>query len=475
MRDSSFSIVKALAIILVVVAHAAAPTYVARFAYLINVPVFFVLAGYFFHLRNLEEKTQFVIRRMKRLYIPFIKWSIFFLLIHNLLFPLGILSETYGNVAGGVTHPYTWQQATQRLWSIVFNMSGYDEFLAGSFWFFRALLLSSFAFLLLFKGATLIKWLKTPTLQVAAIAGLMILLAIWQTVDGLKITGVAQGGYRELMGVFFMSCGFLLRRMEANEKLSIANHPIVGISVGLVATIALTTWYPVSMAHRAGGVWSIFALALAGVSGFMLLRHLSAYINRIEHKVKDILVFIGDNTIYVFGFHLLAFKLVSALKVGVYGLPWEMVGGHTVVTEHRDDWFWLLYAIVGTAIPLLWVWGWRVLCERHNLKTNTPLDWVRTFIKLAILLYRQIIKGTILLGLGIFSGAKATYNGASNIVKASLPNKSDEAENDEDDEHDDDHDEDESDEEEDYDEEEEEEDNSYKLSLNKITSMFKPS
>lgn len=446
MRDSSFSIVKALAIILVVVAHAAAPTYLSRFAYLINVPVFFILAGYFFHLRNLEEKTQFVIRRMKRLYIPFIKWSIFFLIIHNLLFPLGILSETYGNMAGGVTHPYSWQQASQRLWSIVFNMSGYDEFLAGSFWFFRALLLSSFAFLLLFKGASLIKWLKTPTLQAVAIAGLMLILATWQTVDGLKITGIAQGGYRELMGVFFMSCGFLLRRMETNEKLALLNHPILGIAIGSTATLALTIGYPVSMSHRAGGVWSILALALAGVAGFLLLRNLSSYLNLIQHKVKDILVFIGDNTIYVFGFHLLAFKLVSALKVGVYGLPWEMIGGHTVVTEYRDDAFWLLYAIAGTAIPLLWVQGWRTLCERHNLKTDTLIDWFHTLVKLSILFYHLVIKICIQAYLGVIFIVKSIYRGAVNIINASSPKQEDELENEE-----------EEDEEEEYEEEESEE------------------
>ena len=142
----------------------------SRFAYMVSVPAFFVCAGYFFRPDYLECKSTFVVRRVRRLYFPFVKWSLLFLLLHNLLFPLGLLSETYGNAAGGVTHPYDWHTAMQNLWSIVFNMSGYDVFLAGAFWFFRALLLASIAFLLLFKGATLVKWLKNPTLQVAAVA-----------------------------------------------------------------------------------------------------------------------------------------------------------------------------------------------------------------------------------------------------------------------------------------------------------------
>ena len=146
-RDRTFSILKALAILLVVTAHAAAPTYVSRFAYMVSVPAFFVCAGYFFRPDYLERKSTFVVRRVRRLYFPFVKWSLLFLLLHNLLFPLGLLSETYGNAAGGVTHPYDWHTAMQNLWSIVFNMSGYDVFLAGAFWFFRALLLASIAFL----------------------------------------------------------------------------------------------------------------------------------------------------------------------------------------------------------------------------------------------------------------------------------------------------------------------------------------
>ena len=152
-RDTTFSILKALAILLVVTAHAAAPTYLSRFAYMVSVPAFFVCAGYFFNPQYLQQKGTFVVRRARRLYLPFVKWSLLFLVLHNLFFPLGLLSETYGNAAGGVTHPYDWGTAMQNLWSIVFNMSGYDVFLAGAFWFFRALFLSSIAFLLLFKGA----------------------------------------------------------------------------------------------------------------------------------------------------------------------------------------------------------------------------------------------------------------------------------------------------------------------------------
>lgn len=390
MRDTTFSIFKALAIFLVVVAHAVAPTYLARFAYLINVPVFFVLSGYFFRVSNVEQKTDFLLRRTRRLYLPFLKWSVFFLLIHNLLFPLGLLSEQYGNAAGGVTHPYTAHEMAQNLWSMVFNMSGYDPFLAGSFWFFRALWVSSVAFLILFFLLSKLRWLTTPTQQAGVIASLALLLGVWHTQDGLCITGLAQGGYRELMGVFFLAVGFLLRRLEEVPAAKPYLHPVVGILGGGTILTLLTLFYPVSMSPRATNVGSVVALSLSGTAGFFLLRNVAVYLNRLPAQVQRVLVYVGDNSIYIFGFHLLAFKLVSALKVGVYALPWSMVGGHPVVQTATDDAFWMLYAIVGVALPLLWVWGWQRLCVRYRFKTETPADWLRIAVRLTILAFRGL-------------------------------------------------------------------------------------
>ena len=389
-RDSTFSILKALAILLVVTAHAAAPTYVSRFAYMVAVPAFFVCAGYFFNSDYLERKTTFVVRRARRLYFPFVKWSLLFLLLHNLLFPLGLLSETYGNAAGGVTHPYDWHTAVQNLWSIVFNMSGYDIFLAGAFWFFRALLLSSIAFMLLFKGATLVKWLKNPTLQVAAVGTLTFLLALWQSVEGLRITGVAQGGYRELMGITFMSIGFLFRHNNHTPIAAAWNNPIVGLTWSSVVLGLLVAFFPVSMTPSTHNPLAVVVLALAGSTAFVWLYGLSHYLSLIPRGVPRVIAYIGDNSIYIFGFHLLAFKLVSIIKVLAYGMPWEMVGGHPAVTEQCDDAFWIAYLFVGAGLPLLIVWGWRTFCSQFRFNWTNPRDWQRLFQAIGAGLWRGL-------------------------------------------------------------------------------------
>ena len=391
MRTPSFTILKAIAIILVVIAHSAAPAYLSNFAYMVGVPAFFVLSGYFFKLDNLDNTSDFVIRRTKTLYLPFIKWGVFFLILHNLFFEVGFLSESYGNAQGGVTHPYNWTQAAQHLWSMVFNMSGYDPFMAGAFWFFRALFLANIAFTFLFKATRQLGKFKTSTLQVVSVIVLAFLLALWQASMGLHITGVAQGGYRELMGIVLLGIGFLLRRADETPDSSIWHNPIIMLAASSVVLMILTFVYPISMAAKPGSVLSVPILTVAGTAAFIWLRGLSEFILKLPEKYTQWLQITGENSLYIFVFHLLAFKVASMIKVGVYQLDWAMVGGHPVVQHELGDGFWLLYIFVGVVLPILPVWIWKKITNQRKFDATNPKDWLRLIVLLGLLAYKGVI------------------------------------------------------------------------------------
>jgi fucose 4-O-acetylase-like acetyltransferase len=96
-RNTVISISKGIAIILMVIAHAEAPAWLCKFIFEFHMPLFFITAGYFFSLKYLNDEATFVKKRIKGLYVPFVKWSVVFLALHNLMFEIGILNETYGN------------------------------------------------------------------------------------------------------------------------------------------------------------------------------------------------------------------------------------------------------------------------------------------------------------------------------------------------------------------------------------------
>ena len=401
MRSTTFSILKALAIILVVLAHAAAPTYLSRFAYMVGVPAFFVLSGFFFRWDNLERPSEFIVRRIKRLYIPFIKWGIVLLLLHNWFFQIGFLSEIHGNAEGGVTHPYGLIESIQHLWSMAFNMSGYDPFLAGAFWFFRSLLLANIAFLLLLKASRKFSFLKSPILQTTSVVALAFLLALWQAGMGLHITGVAQGGYRELMGIVLIGIGLLLRQLKDSPQTEFGKNSIVMFAVSLIVLLVLVFVYPVSMAAKPASMLSVLLLALAGTASFVCLRATAQLIEKYSSKYSKHLQFIGENTLSILLFHLIAFKLVSMIKVSVYGLDWEMIGGHPVVQHEVGDYFWILYAIVGVYIPLIPIAVWKVVNGEHEFNLLNPKDWLRILVRIGVMTYR---------------GFKATLRGLYNFI-----------------------------------------------------------
>lgn len=411
MRETKFSILKAIAIICVVLSHAGISGWLFNFVFIFHVPIFFICAGYFFNTKYLTDERTYIVHRFKGLYLPFVRWSLFFLLIHNVLFPLGILSETYGNAGGGVTHPYTWQQFSQHAWSIVSNMSGYDQFLCGAFWFFRALLLASIGFLLMFK--LLNRSAQLRDYKHTAWGGLFItlLLITWKTTTHLNLTGVAQGGYRELMGMAFMTAGFLLKQYEVCDKLNWKT----ALTSGTILLLA-SCFFPSSM------VWNpnftqFISLPLPAIAAFVMFTYISAWIDRHPGLIKRTFAYIGEHTLYIFAFHLVAFKVVSALKVWFYDLPWEAVGGHPVVITPANNWIWvILYLAAGVILPLLWLKSYRKFAPKIDLNQTLVIHYVIFGSKF---LLRYLVIGLHLLFVILKNLFKALKKGIKDILAAS--------------------------------------------------------
>lgn len=411
MRETKFSILKAIAIICVVLSHAGISGWLFNFVFIFHAPIFFICAGYFFNTKYLTDERTYIVHRFKGLYLPFVRWSLFFLLIHNVLFPLGILSETYGNAGGGVTHPYTWQQFSQHAWSIVSNMSGYDQFLCGAFWFFRALLLASIGFLLMFKLLNRSAQLRDYKHTAWGVLFITFLLITWKTTTHLNLTGVAQGGYRELMGMAFMTAGFLLKQYEVCNKLNWKT----ALTSGTILLLA-SCFFPSSM------VWNpnftqFISLPLPAIAAFVMFTYISAWIDRHPGLIKRTFAYIGEHTLYIFAFHLVAFKVVSALKVWFYDLPWEAVGGHPVVITPANNWIWvILYLAAGVILPLLWLKSYRKFAPKIDLNQTLVIHYVIFGSKF---LLRYLVIGLHLLFVILKNLFKALKKGIKDILAAS--------------------------------------------------------
>lgn len=366
-RNRVIDICKGIAIILMVVGHCETPTWMVSWVYLFHMPLFFMAAGYFFSQRNLDHPWEFCVKRFKGLYVPFVKWSIFFLLIHNLLFKWGILNEQYGNWEGGVTHPYTWQQVWQRLVHIVFSMGGYDEFMAGAFWFFRALLVSSIVFLVLYLLLQSKVKLLSGKRAVAVIAVAALAFAWLKIAYNLKVVTVVQGGIRETWGVFFIAAGVLYKRFE---KYLTGRWWLALACFAFTVVGAHEHWAGMNLSPR---VQDVLTLPLTGIAGFIMIHYTSSLIDKYVQLPARFLSHCGEMSLYIYIFHIAAFKVASLVKIWYYGLDFAQVGSHMVIHEHLHDGFWILYTIMGVALPLLWMQGYqRLLTTISNHKKKLP-------------------------------------------------------------------------------------------------------
>lgn len=360
-RNTVIAIAKGIAIILMVIGHADAPGLLTNFIYTFHMPLFFMAAGYFFNYKYLDDPWKFISKRVKGLYFPFVKWSFVFLILHNVWFELGILNETYGNWTGGVTHPYTLRSALVRALMIVTGMNGYDEFMAGAFWFFRGLLISSIVFLLLCKLMHAKTSLRGNNAVIAICIGMVALTAIriW---FNLKITVIPNGGWREGWGIFFFGAGVLFRSYEKK----IPAKWWIALPVFLFLCFSAKMHF--CGMNNGGRMQDLITLPLTGIAGFIFVNYISGKIDKRDGKLRDLLIFIGENTLYVFIFHIISFKVVSLVKIWWYGLDFGQIGCHMVIHDYPNDLFWILYTIAGVGIPLCTL----TLCRKAKSRISMP-------------------------------------------------------------------------------------------------------
>lgn len=353
-QSTGMAVAKGIAIIAMVAGHAEGPALLTNFIYTWHMPLFFMAAGYFFSERSVDDPWSFISKRFQKLYLPFLKWSILFLLLHNIFFHFGILNEEYGNWTGGVTHPYTLKSAAQRLVLMVTAMAGYDEFMAGAFWFFRGLLVASIVFLILYR----LLRTRTPLhadLAVTLVCALCVAFAAFRLFFSVKLSYYPNGGWREIWGVFFFGAGVLYRRYE---HLLPRNFFLLAIGLALMLGAG---WLHLSGMNNSGAWRDLYTLPLTGCIGFYTVHSLSCRMATLAPSAlaTRTLAYIGANTMPVFVFHIISYKPVSLLKIWWYGLDFHQVGCHMVIHHNSNDLFFWLYTLVGTALPLLVAAAWK--------------------------------------------------------------------------------------------------------------------
>lgn len=337
-RDKSLDIAKAICIILMVIGHSDCPKYLHDFIYMFHMPCFFFISGWLLNDKYVKDVKTGLIQKAKGSYYPFVKWTLIFLLFHNVFASMHIYENSY-----------SWQTFIERIVR-AFMMTG-SESLLGGFWFLISLFWASIISLLFFICFPRIVSLTENNISGGVILTLIIAM-FWHYIP---IALPQMFGEQTLLATAFYMSGYLCRK-----KNIYFDHPLMTGSLLLIVPAIAACFIKLDMVTvQRWPVLVDYVIAMAGTMGIVLLsRELS------KHPIAPIFTYIGDKTLYVLVFHFLAFKFVSRIYIHFNGLPIDLLTNFPVL-EETNSWLWIAYSITGIIMPLLF---WKL---SNDLKRTT--------------------------------------------------------------------------------------------------------
>lgn len=336
MRNQSVTIAKALAIIFMVSRHAGSPTIINDYLQLVRMPLFFFMSGYCFKEKYLDNSILFIKKRIKGIYWPYVKWALFFLLIHNFLISLYIYPESQENSLE--SNIYVIDNYIFNTWHIISRMDCHDQLLGG-YWFLKTLFWGSIIFFItrkIFKNHTIIG------------AFSLLLSAIVLSYYNCQIPFFCIQT-KEFFAAFLINIGHIYRSKKWHIEQSwiyiLTSALIVGVgSIFIKCAITDYSWI------------EIIPFAVFSILGTLMIFGISTKIaNTSFTNIKNHLDYIGSHTFHVLTWHFLSMKIVTLLLILIFSLPIAELSSFPVHKPLAHQGWWIIYTIIGVEIPILWM------------------------------------------------------------------------------------------------------------------------
>ncbi len=311
-REPWLDLAKAIGIVLVLWAHALPKDdYMWIWINSFHMPLFFCISGYQYVCRG--KFCSYIVKKVRTLWIPFEVSSVVtytvFLLIGQVTLSVKEIAKIVLMVAPGP--------------------------LLGATWFIPVLLFTSVIYDLLYRLTRKLDFeqeYKTDiVLTIVALACLIV---------GIKMSLPYRGSVI-LRSVFFFQLGQLIRKYLNNKKYDLILGIILMSTVSIIAIFNTTSYL-----NNTYTSVPLFVLAAIGgsIGVSMLCRWAESQIN-IE-KLK-IVLYIGMNTKGPLIWQFVAFKIVTAVQILIYGLSWSKILDFPVIYEYAHGIWILLDVIIG--------------------------------------------------------------------------------------------------------------------------------
>ncbi len=339
-HNNYVTIAKAIGIILMVVGHSNCPIWLENLIYLFHMPLFFFCSGMFFkHQRTMGDVQIYINKRIKGLYLPFIKYSFLFLFLHNFFMYIGLYNRYYGYLGG--TSYYGFEDFVIKAFYILFTMHDYEDLLGG-FWFIRTLFVSS----LLISGVSIV-FKKEWHYRTFLFCVLFFIITFF-----VKRYCPRTELYRDIslgaLGALFYLFGYYYQQFVC-----LKDNKIVLVLCSLIL-LALDFYYDDGITMNCT-YNHVIPYLLTGVSGTILILYISKVIEKRLLLISRCLYYIGNHTLIILALHFLCFKVVSYIITVLYSMDYTHIAEHPVINNLEDTGvlWWVFYTLIGVVLPLV--------------------------------------------------------------------------------------------------------------------------
>lgn len=317
--------------LMVVVGHTLCPQLIHGLVSWIHIPLFFMLSGctnrpddYYY---SWENNKQFILKRVKSLYLPFLLFAVLITVLHNVFFTIGVYETNY-NFSDFVR---------QMVRTLSFSI-GTNEPMLRQLWFMKSLFLCEviYAIFVYFSHKTNVnKWV---------VMGPIIFFALV-----MKGSGVPQVLNSNLLWplaaiVFYIIGGRIIRFVTLCSTRRVA-----------IIVLFLVVWFSVAYYcprhfQMASGLYAILQVGL-GIGAFLSFWFVAQYSKRVE-IINRCLTYVGRNTIPIYFQHVLCFYLISIFASTLF-FPNSY---HLIKTNMHGfipELNWIIYVVCSTILSLV--------------------------------------------------------------------------------------------------------------------------
>lgn len=323
-RKKYLDIAKGVGIILVVWAHASGPG--SRYINLFHMPMFFFISGLLFNERNSCE--QFILNKIKSLYIPFLTWNLIFYLIEY------SLSRSIENKEFNL----------DSFLNVVFQIEvgvNKSSFL-GATWFLAALFWISIIYKCIY--VFLNKYIKYTA---ACIVGVSLI----STIVAINIT-IPYFLSRTIICSLFYSSGFLLKQFMENIIRSQWKIYFAVALFGIFLILNKDNFCNMGQNIYTNKLSFLMGAFIASISVILLSHAMEEKMLR----VSDLFAFIGKNSMQVVIWQFVAFIPLFFIQCCIINNETLLTFVSLIIRQHTydiKDIYWVLYFISGLFLPII--------------------------------------------------------------------------------------------------------------------------